>query len=297
MVYCSILTELDGHEPTLGENMMNLKMLQDTPPWDWPQGTGRMLQEILCDKRADASDRILAAELAGDFTVISDELLHILLSIVQSNEESEKLRARAVISLGPALEYADEDIFDEDFDEIPISEEMFNKIQESLQRLYRDAGVPKEVRRRILEASVRAPQDWHRDAVRAASLSNDEDWKLTAVFCMGYIRGFDDQILDALRSENPDIHYEAVCAAGNCELDAAWPYIADVLGSSEIDKPLLLAAIEAAGNIRPQEAAQFLLTLSQSDDEDIVEAAYDAMSMAEALLENEDYDDEDGRYD
>lgn len=271
---------------------MNLKMLQDIPPWNWPEGAGRMLQEILHDNEADASDRLLAAELAGDFTVISDELLDILLSIVRSSKESEKLRARAVISLGPALEYADEDIFDEDFDEVPISEEMFNKIQESLHRLYRDAGVPKAVRRRILEASVRAPQDWHRDAVRAAYLSPDEDWKLTAVFCMGYINGFDDQILDALGSENPDIHYEAVCAAGNCELDAAWPHIAAVLDSSETDKPLLLAAIEAAGNIRPQEAAEYLLALTQTDDEDIVEAAYDAMAMAEALL-----DDEDGRND
>jgi hypothetical protein len=54
-----------------------------------------------------------------------------------------------------------------------------------------DASVPTDVRRRILEASVRAPQDWHRDAIRAAYASDDDVWRLTAVFCMRSVRGFE----------------------------------------------------------------------------------------------------------
>ena len=57
------------------------------------------------------------------------------------------------------------------------------------------------------------------------------------------------------------------------------------------DKPLLLAAIEAAACIRPQEAARILIDLTESDDEDIVEAAYEAMGIAEALSDNESEDD------
>ena len=53
----------------------------------------------------------------------------------------------------------------------------------------------KEVKRPILEASVRAPEKWHKNAVAAAYRSKDEDWKLTAVFCMRFIRGFDKQIV------------------------------------------------------------------------------------------------------
>ena len=60
---------------------------------------------------------------------------------------------------------------------------------------------------------------------RAAYSSDDEDWKLTAVFAMRSVRGFDGQILEALESENEDIHYEAVCAAGNWELEAAWSHV------------------------------------------------------------------------
>ncbi len=276
---------------------MDLKTLHDTPPWEWPEDAGEMFLGILRDERADKSERLLAAELAGDSTVIDDELADALMSILLSGHEPEDLRARAAISLGPALESAYIDGFD-DPEYVPISEQTFIRIQKTLRKPYMDAGVPKEVRRRILEASVRAPQDWHRDAVRAAYSSDDEDWNLTAVFSMRFVRGFENQILESLDSTNPDIHYEAVCAAGNWEVDAAWSHIAGLVTMEETDKYLLLAAIEALANIRPDEASEILVELIESDDEDIVEAAYDAMGMAQALAgldwdeEEEDDDDE-----
>jgi hypothetical protein len=125
---------------------MDLKTLQDTPPWEWPEGAGKMFLGILHDKKADESDRLLAAELAGDFTVINDELAEELLGIACKADEPEDLRAQAAISLGPALESADMDEF-EDPDFVPITEQTFSKIQKTLRRFYLDARVPKEVRR------------------------------------------------------------------------------------------------------------------------------------------------------
>ena len=270
---------------------MDVKALRDIPPWDWPEGAGKMFLDILRDGQAAESDRLLVAELAGDFTVINDDLVDALLAILRSGDESEKLRGKAVISLGPVLEHAGTDRF-EDADDVPIAEHTFHRIQESLRKLYRDADVPQDVRRRILEASVRAPQDWHQDAIRAAYSSDDEAWRLTAVFCMRFVRGFDEQILEALDSKNPDIHYEAVRAAGNWEVDAAWPYIATLVTSGETDKPLLLAAIDAVASIRPQEAPEILGDLADSDDEDIAEAVYEAMAMAEGPSDGDDEDDE-----
>lgn len=269
---------------------MDLKTLKDTPPCDWPEGAGKMFLGILRDGQADESDRLLATELAGDFTVINDELVDALLSILHSGVESEELRCQAVISLGAALEHADTDGF-EDPGDVPITEQTFHGTQESLCKLYMDADVPKNVRRRILEASVRAPQDWHQDAVRAAYSSDDGDWKLTAVFSMRFVRGFDDQILEALESAEPDIHYEAVCAAGNWEVDAAWAHITALVTSKETEKPLLLAAIDAVASIRPGEAGAILVDLTGSDDEEIVEAAHEAIAMAEGQSYDE-YDDE-----
>src|SRR5258708_1485879 len=83
---------------------MDLKTLLDTPPWDWPRDAGRMFRKILIDQRADESDRLVAAELAGDFTVVDDDLVDTLLTIVRSADEPEQLRAKAAISLGPVLE-------------------------------------------------------------------------------------------------------------------------------------------------------------------------------------------------
>lgn len=271
---------------------MDLKTLVDTPPWDWPRDAGRTFQKILIDRRANESDRLVAAELAGDLTVINDDLAHTLLTVVCSADEPDQLRARAAISLGPVLEQADIDGF-EDPDDVPITERTFRNILDSMEKLYLDNSIPKEVRRRILEASVRAPETWHQDAIRNAYSSGDKEWMLTAVFSMRWVRGFDDQILLALKSVDPEIHYEAVKAASNWELDAAWSHIVELVNDAHTPKPLLLAAIGAVSSIRPAEAREILVDLADSDDEEIAEAANEAMVEAEAASGEEDDEEEE----
>ena len=83
---------------------MDLKTLQDTPPWDWPRDAGKKFQEILIDHQADGTDRLIAAELAGDLTVINDQLADALMAAIRSLDEPEPLRAVAAIALGPVLE-------------------------------------------------------------------------------------------------------------------------------------------------------------------------------------------------
>ncbi len=268
---------------------MDLKTLIDTPPWDWPRDAGKMLKKILDNRGGQESDRLVAAELAGDSTVINDDLADALMAVLRDAGETEELRARAAISLGAVLELADIDGF-EDPEDVPISERSFRNIQDTLHRLYLDNGNPKEVRRRILEASVRAPTDWHQNAIRAAYSSGDKDWMLTAVFSMRWVRGFDDQIREALESADPEIHYEAVNAAGSWELDAAWPRIVALLNDPGTPKTLLLAAIGAAASIRPQEAGEMLIRLAVSEDEEIADAANEAIAMSE--LTTDEADDE-----
>ena len=185
---------------------------------------GQTILGVLTDEHAEDSDRVLAAELAGEEGVINDEFADALLAIVGNPGEPEELRGKAAISLGPALEHADTFGF-EDADDLLISEATFSRIQKSLRDLFPEDVVPRDVRRRILEASVRAPQEWHNEAIRSAYSSEDGDWKLTAVFCMRFIRGFDEQIVEALNSEDADIHYEAVCAAGSWGVNAALSHV------------------------------------------------------------------------
>ncbi|HTP24820.1 MAG TPA: HEAT repeat domain-containing protein [Anaeromyxobacteraceae bacterium] len=269
-----------------------LETLGDTPPWDWPKDTGPDLLQVLRNKAARENELLLAVELAGNSVVVDDDLVHALLAILRGSSASELVRGRAAIALGPVLELGETDGF-EDPDWVPISEKTFREIQEVLRMLYFDTSVPKLVRRRVLEASVRAPMDWHWDAIRAAYASDDEEWKLTAVFGMQYVRGFEEQILSALKSKNLPTQVEAVWAAGAWPVDAAWPHIVQLVSSKDADRTLLLAAITAVGEIRPDEAPQVLEHLSDSDDPDIAEAVIEATAMAGDYSDEEDDDLDD----
>jgi hypothetical protein len=273
------------------EDNMDLKALQDTPPWEWPRDAGERFQKTLIDHQADQADRLIAAELAGDLTVINNDLVEALTAIIRSPHEPDQLRAGAAIALGPVLEQAEMDGF-EDPDDVPITQRTFRNIQDLLQKLYFDNSVPEEVRRPILEASIRAPESWHQNAIRAAYSSGDKKWILTAVFSMRWVQGFDDQILEALKSSDPEIHYQAVEAAGNWGLADAWSDILPLVRDDATPKPLLLAAIAAVASIRPAQARSVLADLADSDDEEIAEAVDEAIGMAEAISDEEEADNE-----
>ena len=277
---------------------MDLLTLRDTPPWDWPGDAGKTFAKVLKNRQAKPADRLLAADLAGDYTAINDDLAHLLLSVLQDNNEPDELRAHAVISFGAALESAmtefDEESNSFDDDEmVPISVPVFLEIRNTLKRLYADQAIPKQVRRRILEASVRADEEWHADAIREAYASGDREWVLTAVFAMRFVPGFEAEVLEALKSTDPEIHREAVIAAGSKELDEAWSHVFPLARNAKTDKDLRIAAIGAIAEIRPQEARGLLWELTDSDDEEIAEAADDALSLMPSGDFDEDDDDEE----
>jgi hypothetical protein len=275
---------------------MDLKDLQDLPPWEWPEHTPALLHRSLTDKSASADDRLLAVQLAGE-TEMSDALADALLTVISDTGAAEALRANAAIALSPVLEEADINEFD-DPDAVSISERTFTAIADTLRAVHEDPATPLEVRRRALEAAVRAPQDWQPAAIRAALGQQAESWQLTAVFCMRFVPGFAAEIVAALESEHPQIRCEAILAAGAWQLESAFDQVAAVLRSKTADKPLLLAAIEAAPSIRPAEATELLGELLDAKDPDIALAAEEALAMAEAMGEEPgdddmDFDDDD----
>jgi hypothetical protein len=259
--------------------------LADIPPWEWPRDTPKRLLDVLNDRSASEPDRLIAARCAGDMVVVNDALVKALLRVVGAADESDEIRAAAAISLGPVLEHTDTFEFD-DPEDTYISEDTFDLIQLAFEKLFVDESVPVLVRRRILEASVRAPEDWHRVAIELAYLSRERDWMLTAVFAMRHIRGFDRQILEALKSPDAEIHREAVWAAGNWGIDAAWDHGLALVENPSTAKSMRLSAIEALGSIRPAEARPVLIELQESDDEDIADAAEEAL----ATMMPEDFD-------
>lgn len=264
---------------------MDVKTLKDVPPWKWPKKAGNTFLKILRNPGADPVDRLVAADLAGDFAVINDKLAGVLLDILRNGNEPEKLRIRSAVSLGPVLEYSHTYGFGSD--EGSISPEMTERIKENFRNLYEDTTAPREVRRRVLEVSVRAPQEWHAEAVRTARLSEDADYQLTAVFCMGFIPGFDNEIMEAMESDNPVIRNEAVKAAGKWQVETDWLDIDCPLISGEDDNPLLRSTIRMTTGVLSPETDRLYDLSECSDNDEFLDTLHDVLTMDELPWDDE----------
>jgi hypothetical protein len=116
---------------------------------------------------------------------------------------------------------------------------------------------------------------------------------------MRWVKGFPEQILEALRNPDEEIHYEAVLAAGAQEVTAARDHIVALIEHPATEKDLLIAAINALSTVAPSEAAEILDDLRHSRDEDIAEAVLEAISMANMMagiadeLDDDEFEDDD----
>jgi len=171
-----------------------LEALVSLPEWEWPRGARNAIREGLRDDGVKA--RLLAVQLAGrDLDpVVSDELMRLL-----KDDADDDVRAEAAIAFGPALEECATEARHFGFDEeSPLSAPQFHEVLRTLESIYRSAGAGTRVRRKALEAAVRADEPWVEGATRAAYRSGDPAWRTTALFCMGYLDGFDGEILEGL---------------------------------------------------------------------------------------------------
>jgi len=270
--------------------MTELQKIYNTPPWDWPETVTTLFLAALQDSNGDEADRLLAVEMAGNFVVINDDLAEALMNIAEDERESEEIRSKAVISFGAALEYifCDLDEYTEvdEYNDFAVTAQMYHRIVKFLLKMYFNENVSELIRRRTLEASVRSPQPWHGGAVRAFYQSQKKNLLLTALFCMQYIQGFQQEILEALQSKIPEIQYMAIQAAGNWGVTEAWSGISDVLRNQDADMDLLLAAIDAAVDIGHPEAISVLNDLldRSRDNDDIYEAVHEALAMLDELF-------------
>ncbi len=238
--------------------------------------------------------KVRAVALAEASPMVDDELARELLRFARDPERGEVERGDALIALGPALETCSYDETDdgglpdaapeeEDWWDLPLSSAVYREATEALRRLYLDASVPKLVRRRALEAAVRAPRDWHRDAAGSAWRSDDPEWRLTAVFAMGHLPGFAAEIEQALDDQDLPIAREAFLAAGRAGIEGLAERLMDVAADRHADHELRLAAIEGLGELGPETAVEILEDLSLDSDREIADAAEEALEELQLL--------------
>ena len=201
---------------------------------------------------------------------------------LQAEMDDEIARALlAIIALGPLIDECGIDYSDDvDFGldpELgpPVSRETFASIVQEITRLYHDAVQPKLVCRRAFEVLVRDPKPWHADEIRKHFWLPDDDWRLTAVFAMGMIAGFDKEVAAMVEKADGPLLFEAVRAAGGMGVRAAAPRIRDLATSAETPLDLRLEAIAALPAVDPG-CIDILDELSQSSDAEIADAAEQA---------------------
>jgi HEAT repeat protein len=256
--------------------------------------TNRLLASL-----TDPDEETRAAALEELADEMNDEIAQALLDIAES-DAAEDVRDDAIIALGPVIEECGMDYHDEadfDFDpELgpPVSRETFASIVRRIRGLYDDEAQPKVIRRRAFEVLVRDPLPWLSQEIRDRFASADSDWRLTAVFAMGYVTGFETTIAETVSTAKGLLLLEAVRAAANMEVSAAASRIHELATSRAADLILRLAAIEALPHVDPG-CIDVLEDLTRSEDREIAEAAEYAVEelIMFANIEDDDFELED----
>lgn len=273
---------------------MNFKELVKMPQWDWPDNAGEIILKVVRNHREAIEERTIAIVLACSSSIVTDDIVREILSIIENPQEAEVIRSTAVSSLGPVLEFVSMEDMAE-MQELSVSKDTITIIRRKLKSIYESGDYPVDIRRQALQSSAQYPEEWHASEIRKHYTGSDLDWKLIAIFCMGYCPGFEEQILECVNSDTNEIRCNAIEAAGNQELEDAWPVVLRILSSNDSDKSLLLQAIIAAPRINPYEAIDLLEKLyEEHQDEEVTEFAAEALSEINDMVGDDDlYDDDD----
>ena len=265
-----------------------LESLASLPEWEWPQGAHAVIREAMHSD--DAQDRLLAVRLAGQDLdqAVADDLLTVLL-----DDRDDDVRAEAALAFGPALEECSVEATHFGFnEESALSAAQFVEVRRELESIYRSAEAGSQVRRMALEAAARAPEPWVDGATRAAFRAGDPSWRTTAVFCMGYLDGFDSEILEALDDKELAVRREAVCSAGRAGVLQAGPEILSLAASPAIERSLRMAAIESLAFLDSPAAGDLLQMLAGLSDREIAEQAAWASEQRDLLSLGDEFEDD-----
>ncbi len=252
-------------------------------------------------RHPEAEERLAALFEISD--EVDDELVGELERMLLEDPD-EEVRARVPISLGPALELCFTELDEEGrlpppdfYNMAPLTQEVYDRLVETLRRVYLDGTAPELVRRRVLEGAIRSPQPWQEKAVAAAYRSGEESWQITAVFCMGHLRGFEDEIVEAFESESEQVRFEAIRAAGEAGVQRLARPLQALAEDPEADPDERIVAILATANIGATGTFEILDELCADPEEAVAEAAEEALadfsmlSLAEEMLESDDWEE------
>ncbi len=220
---------------------------------------------------ASEDDQIRAKALDGLWEMEEAGLIAPLVSILRE-DPSELVRARAATALGHFALLAELEELDPHHSTL---------VRKTLLESIRDEGEALEVRRRAVESVSSFGGEEIQGLIGKAYDHLAEKMRVSAVFAMG--RSLDprwsDIILIELENRNPEMRYEAAIASGQLQIAQAVATLIDVIGDP--DAEVRGGAIWALGQIGGREAKEALQTCCLSGDEELAEAAHEALEELE----------------
>jgi HEAT repeat protein len=176
-------------------------------------------------------------------------------------------------------------------------------IRQALEQTIADPQLDLEVRRHAVEAISFINDEAVRRIIDQAYAHDDERMRVSAIFAMG--RSADpfwaDTVLAELADGAPKMRFEAARACGELQLRRAIGTLAKLAHAP--DRDLASASIWSLGQIGGKRARAVLVTLAESEDEEVVEWAVQALDEAEFAIramdllavdpENRDFEEEE----
>lgn len=186
-----------------------------------------------------------------------------------SHDPAPEVRAAAAQSLGRFLLLGELE---------KIDAVLAAKVEQALQVAYIQERQEPSVRRRVVEALAYTPAANVPAIIRDAYEDEDDGMRLSAVFAMGRSADlrWSDIVLAELVSVDAAMRFEAARASGELELAEAVPDLIALLDEDDVD--LRDTAVWALGRIGGPEARRALRACCESDDDELVEAAEEALA-------------------
>lgn len=223
----------------------------------------------------DPSAKVRVAALNLLWECEEPRIVPLLINLLE-HDPDEAVRASSASLLGRFVLLGELDA---------ISEKLKNEIVDRLININRSKELPR-VKQRALESLGYSSHPVVPDLIRNAYESNDIPWVTSALCAMG--RSADEQwtsfVLDSINSQDAEVQFEAVRAAGELELATARESLLTLLDEEIEDTETRLAVVWSLSQIggdEVKEKFEELLSSAIDDDEiDWIEKALENLELS-----------------
>jgi len=225
-------------------------------------------RDVLLSCTTDGEEQMRAAAIEGLWDDESCALLERLL-VIATEDPSPQVRSQALLTLSRftyLIEITDR------------WEEYRDRVHEVLLGVWNEAATPLEVRRRAVEAlGYLSEAPGVEEAIAQAYSAPEREMRASAIHAMGHhmAERWQPAIERELASSDPEMRFEAAQAGGEMANPLLVPHLAPLL--EDEDHEVARVAIWALGETGGVEARRLLEQCLASEEEDIREAAEDAL--------------------